>query len=78
MSTIEMYFQTVIYPSNVMHYPACIHVIPNSVSQSLNEALVAQVTFGEVEKAFFFSLGDLKALGPNGLSAVFYQRNCDV
>lgn len=40
----------------------------------MNDKLLAPISGGEVEKAVF-SLGALKALGPDGLYGEFYQKN---
>jgi hypothetical protein len=39
----------------------------------MNEVLLAPYTAEEVKKALF-SIGDLKAPGPDGLHAIFYKR----
>lgn len=49
-------------------------MIPNLVTSSMNDALMARITSGEVEKAVF-SLGALKSPGPDGLNGDFYQKN---
>ena len=43
------------------------------VTTDMNERLMAPYTAEEVKKALF-SIGDLKALGPDGLHAIFYKR----
>lgn len=52
----------------------CMQLIPNIVTNDMNEHLIAPVTMAEVEKAVF-SLGALKAPGPDGFNGQFYQKN---
>lgn len=47
--------------------------VPCKVSQAMNSALIEPFTLEDV-KAALFSIGDLKAPGPDGLHAVFYKR----
>jgi hypothetical protein len=51
--------------------PALLEKIHPKVDQYMNEKLLAPFTADEVKKAVF-SIGDLKALGPDGLHAIFY------
>jgi hypothetical protein len=43
----------------------------------MNDKLLAPFTPEEVKKAAF-SIGDFKALGPDGLHAVFYKKFCNI
>lgn len=52
----------------------CLSVIPSLVSQEMNDRLLKPVTETEI-KAAAFSLGALKAPGPDGLNGLFYQKN---
>lgn len=58
-------------PSLEDHY---FHIIPSLVSDRMNEDLMSPVTESEIKHAAF-SMGALKAPGPNGLNGLFYQRN---
>lgn len=49
-------------------------LIPNIVTNDMNEHLIAPVSMAEVEKTVF-SLGALKAPGPDGFNGLFYQKN---
>jgi hypothetical protein len=47
------------------------------VTEDMNRGLLAPFSTEEVKKALF-SIGDLKAPGPDGLHAVFYKRFWDM
>ena len=51
--------------------------VQKKVSVEMNRGLTAPFTPDEVRKALF-SIGDLKAPGPDGLHAVFYKRFWDM
>ncbi|KAK1694816.1 hypothetical protein QYE76_011513 [Lolium multiflorum] len=53
--------------------PELLEKIQPKVSDNMNESLVAPFTAEDVKKAAF-SIGDLKAPGPDGLHAIFYKR----
>jgi hypothetical protein len=53
--------------------PDFLEKITPKVSDDMNERLIAQFTAEDVRKAVF-SIGDLKALGPDGLHALFYKK----
>lgn len=52
----------------------CMQVVPNIVTNYMNETLMASITVNEVERAVF-SLGALSAPGPDGFNGLFYQKN---
>jgi hypothetical protein len=47
--------------------------VERRVSRSMNETLLKTFTGAEVEEALW-SIGDLKALGPDGVPLVFYKK----
>ncbi|XP_016173417.1 uncharacterized protein LOC107615916 [Arachis ipaensis] len=53
---------------------ACIRHIPVRVAEDINEELMREVTDKEIKEATF-SLGSLKAPGPDGLNGLFYQKH---
>lgn len=48
--------------------------IPSLVTNDMNDALLAPVREGEIKNAAF-SLGSLKAPGPDGFNDLFFQKN---
>jgi hypothetical protein len=52
---------------------AVLDKVKQKVTQPMNEALLEPFTAEEVKKALF-SIGDLKAPGPDGLHTIFYKR----
>lgn len=54
--------------------PSVLADVPRRVSSEMNNELLAPYTFDEVKKALF-SIGDLKAPGPDGLHAVFISSS---
>lgn len=58
-------------PTDLFHIG---NVLPNIVTSDMNEMLLAPITEEEIKGAIF-SLGALKAPGPDGLNGLFYQKN---
>lgn len=52
----------------------CVAKVPKLVTDDNNRRLMATVSDEEI-KAAVFSMGSLKALGPDGLNGLFYQKN---
>jgi hypothetical protein len=53
--------------------PAVLEKIQPRITDAMNERLLAPFTAEDVKKAAF-SIGDLKAPGPDGLHAIFYKK----
>jgi hypothetical protein len=53
--------------------PGVLSDVQRNVTPDMNIGLMAQFSYEEVKKALF-QIGDLKALGPDGMHAVFYKR----
>ena len=71
---IDNYFQ-LLFTSEVSEpNEDVLNKVKPKVTPYMNEALMATYTEEEVKKALF-SIGDLKAPGPDGLHAVFYKKN---
>lgn len=72
---LRIFIESFILPQSQDNISAeCLNVIPLSVSEAMNEALLASVLVPKIKKTVF-GLGSLKALGPDGLNGDFYQKN---
>ena len=70
---VQSYF-TNLFTSEVNHLgPEVLSDVGRRVSDEMNNELMAPFTREEV-KAALFSIGDLKAPGPDGLHAIFFKR----
>lgn len=74
MAAIEEYYRSIYVTAVGSNNDECLHVIPNLVTLEMNQVLMEPVGVSEVEKAVF-SLGALKALGPDGFNGQFFQKN---
>lgn len=52
-------------------------MVPTLVLEVMNASLQAPVSMSDVEKAAF-SMGSLKAPGPDGFNGLFYQKNWEI
>ncbi|XP_015946638.1 uncharacterized protein LOC107471660 [Arachis duranensis] len=67
------HFQNLFKALENLDMAACISHIPVRVTDDMNEQLMEGVTDKEIKEATF-SLGSLKAPGPNGLNGIFFQK----
>jgi len=67
------YFKNLFSSSNMVDPSLVLRDISPSVSPTMNEFLVKEVTEEEVKRALF-SLNPTKAPGPDGMTALFFQR----
>jgi hypothetical protein len=67
------YFSNMFSTENNIVQPDFLEKIIPKVTQQMNEDLIAPFT-GEDVKNAAFSIGDLKAPGPDGLHALFYKK----
>lgn len=68
------HFESVYHFDLDLNQDSCFGVIPNLVLDVMNERLGAPISSEEI-KVVAVSTGALKAHGPDGLSALFYQKN---
>ena len=72
-SLIKDYFYT-LFTSEVQEVEEGVLAdVDRRVTDEMNETLLAPFTKEEVKKALF-SIGDLKAPGPDGIHAIFFKR----
>lgn len=77
MLAIEEFYKDLYSTSNPENSCNCLQVIPNGVTQDMNDSLIDPVTMKEVKQAVF-NLGVNKAPGPDGLNGVFFQKNWEI
>jgi hypothetical protein len=70
---IQNYFTNLFSTDNIAVEPGFLEMITPKVTQQMNDDLIAPYTADDVKKAVF-SIGDLKAPGPDGLHALFYKK----
>jgi hypothetical protein len=75
LKTLILNYFTNLFTSEVQEVDqAVLDKIHPRVDEDMNERLLAPFNAEDVKKALF-SIGDLKAPGPDGLHAVFYKKN---
>ena len=67
------YYETIFRSSQLIQIDEVVAHVPQVVSQSIKDILIREVTGVEVEEALK-KMASLKALGPDGLPPLFYQR----
>ena len=68
------HFQTILITSSPRNIEECMAGMENRVTRSMNDMLLAEFSSSEVKSAFD-QMDPMKALGPDGFKAEFYQRN---
>ncbi|XP_072088190.1 uncharacterized protein [Arachis hypogaea] len=77
MSLIENHFSNLFSSTKRLNWEDCINKIPRKVTEEMNQNLLQEVTEKEVKDAVF-SMGGLKAPGPDGLNGLFYQEHWEI
>ncbi|XP_072080884.1 uncharacterized protein [Arachis hypogaea] len=67
----EEYFESLFKAIKDLRMEDCIGKIPKRVTQEMNNSLIEDITDKEIKDAAF-SLGSLKARGPDGLNSLFF------
>lgn len=75
-SLFEEYFKDLFKTSGPRDLTKVLEHVPQLVNDDMNQVLTREVTEEEVKKAVF-SIGGLKAPGPDGYNALFYQKYWD-
>lgn len=70
---VTNHFSLPVYPMAGTNIEQVLQHVPVSVSQAMNDMLKAEFTREELKKALD-GMGDLKAPGLDGMSALFYKR----
>ncbi|XP_072066788.1 uncharacterized protein [Arachis hypogaea] len=74
---IEERFDALFTSNNKRNYESVQSNIPVRVTEDMNRELISEVTEEEISKAVF-SMGSLKASGPDGLNGLFYQKYWEI
>ena len=72
-TTIVSYYKSLFTSANPGTLEEVLNGVPRVVSNEMNDQLIREFTVSEVEQALF-QMGPLKALGPDGMSPIFYQN----
>ena len=67
------YFETIFHSGTCERMEECLNTIPQRMSANMREELSRPSTVEKV-KATLFQMGPTKALGPDGMNALFYQK----
>lgn len=68
------HYDEVYHSDNPSDFNDCLNNIPLLVTDSMNEKLMAPISESEIRQAVF-SMGALKAPGPDGFNGLFFQKN---
>ena len=67
------YFKSLFHAGACDQMKECLAAIPQMVTEEMQEALSGEFTAKEVKVALF-QMGPTKALGPDGMNALFFQK----
>ncbi|XP_020999491.2 uncharacterized protein LOC107489275 [Arachis duranensis] len=77
MRLVETHFTKLFTSEGDRNMEDCIKHIPTRVTRKMNDDLMAKIKDEEIKDAVF-SMGSLKAPGPDGLNGLFFQQHWDI
>ena len=73
MAVASDYFKILFHAGACDQMKECLAVVPQMVTEEMQEALSGEFTAKEVKVALF-QMGPIKAPGPDGMNALFFQK----
>ena len=67
------YFESLFHAGACDQMEECLATVPQMVTEEMKEALSGEFIAEEVKVALF-QMGPIKAPGPNGMNALFFQK----
>ena len=70
---VANYFDSLFIAGTCSQIDDCLNTVPNKLTSKMQQTLTSDFIADEI-KAALFQMGPTKALGPNGMNALFFQK----